>query len=651
MATNKLTRAPLKIQEEDGSPNGFPVVLKVSNGKLTDNSDGSFSLNVLGVTDHGGLSGLLDDDHTQYSLNTPTFVTLSTDARLTNERVLTGTTNQIIVTDNGAGSTAVLSLPQNIHTTATPTFGTLTLNQSTGTLLTVGGGANADRSTTFDFNGSQTIRLDDNADTTGLILQNRAVAATTDQGIGMRFELADNAGTVVQSGAIRVRMEQDMTATLATRDTYMAFFTTLDGVIGEKMRLTSAGSLNLGSGGFLVSSTGVVSAGTWAGTSISTTYTDAKVTSIVAGTAISISGATGAVTINNTGVTSATGTANQVTVSASTGAVTFSLPQNIHTAAAPTFADLTLSKASGSNPEIFLTSGLNSWRIFHRASSNNQLQFLYNGAAKFDLDTSGNLSSLTSVTATTLTGTISTAAQPNITSLGTLTGLTISGTGTGARLVLTAVSSAGTELPGVIINQDATFKGGLFFDESTGSIDIYSSNNGSGTTPTIRVKGGAAGLGNVGIGVTNPSTSRLMVEHLDNANFVASIVNATASGTCPGLLVLTGQNGGAGAKFEVGEGTTVGSYSRRFTVTNDGNVGIWTNTFGTSGRGVFGIANGTEPTTSPADMVQLYSVDLSAGNATLGLRTETAVVTESVTSDRTLSVKINGTVYKLLLKV
>lgn len=80
------------------------------------------------------------------------------------------------------------------------------------------------------------------------------------------------------------------------------------------------------------------------------------------------------------------------------------------------------------------------------------------------------------------------------------------------------------------------------------------------------------------------------------------------------------------------------------------NVGIGVSAFGTSAANVFGIFNGTEPSTSPADMIQLYSVDLSAGNATLGLRTETAVVTESVTSDRTLSIRINGTTYKLCLK-
>lgn len=50
------------------------------------------------------------------------YVTLATDATLTNERVLTGTPSQVILTDAGAGSTITLSLPQNIATSSTPTF-------------------------------------------------------------------------------------------------------------------------------------------------------------------------------------------------------------------------------------------------------------------------------------------------------------------------------------------------------------------------------------------------------------------------------------------------------------------------------------------------------------------------------------------------
>ena len=53
------------------------------------------------------------------------------------------------------------------------------------------------------------------------------------------------------------------------------------------------------------------------------------VSSASAGTGISISAATGAITITNTGVQSLTGTTNQITVSGSTGAVTLSLPNTI----------------------------------------------------------------------------------------------------------------------------------------------------------------------------------------------------------------------------------------------------------------------------------------------------------------------------------
>lgn len=85
-------------------------------------------------------------------------------------------------------------------------------------------------------------------------------------------------------------------------------------------------------------------------------------------------------------------------------------------------------------------------------------------------------------------------------------------------------------------------------------------------------------------------------------------------------------------------------------VDKDGNVGIGTATFGTSAASVLGIFSGTEPSTSPADMAQLYSVDLSAGNATLGLRTETATVTEVlVASTHTHRIKINGVSYRILL--
>jgi hypothetical protein len=69
-----------------------------------------------------------------------------------------------------------------------------------------------------------------------------------------------------------------------------------------------------------------------------------RVVAAGAGIGITNSGTpNGNYTIANTGVLTATGTANQVIVSTATGNPVFSLPQNINTAANPTFNNLTLT--------------------------------------------------------------------------------------------------------------------------------------------------------------------------------------------------------------------------------------------------------------------------------------------------------------------
>jgi hypothetical protein len=68
---------------------------------------------------------------------------------------------------------------------------------------------------------------------------------------------------------------------------------------------------------------------------------------VTAGTGISITGDA----VTNDGVLSITGTANQITASASTGAITLSGPQDLHSAASPAFAAITL-------PDVLVGSAL-----------------------------------------------------------------------------------------------------------------------------------------------------------------------------------------------------------------------------------------------------------------------------------------------------
>jgi hypothetical protein len=58
----------------------------------------------------------------------------------------------------------------------------------------------------------------------------------------------------------------------------------------------------------------------------------------------------------------------------------------------------------------------------------------------------------------------------------------------------------------------------------------------------------------------------------------------------------------------------------------NGNVGINTHTFGTSADCVLAVASKAAPSTSPADMFQLYSADQTAGNACPHFRTENGAV-------------------------
>lgn len=120
------------------------------------------------------------------------------------------------------------------------------------------------------------------------------------------------------------------------------------------------------------------------------------------------------------------------------------------------------------------------------------------------------------------------------------------------------------------------------------------------------------------------------------------VTNTTGS---VGMFVYKGNNSATVNAMIAGSGNT-------YVCADNGNFGVKTTTFGTSGVGVLGIGNGTEPSTSPANMIQLYSKDSSAGaaNATLALRTEQAVEdVGTFTPTKKIRVWINGVEYHIQL--
>lgn len=66
--------------------------------------------------------------------------------------------------------------------------------------------------------------------------------------------------------------------------------------------------------------------------------------------------------------------------------------------------------------------------------------------------------------------------------------------------------------------------------------------------------------------------------------------------------------------------------ARRMSITSSGNIGINTSTFGTSAAKVLAIGNGTAPSSSPADCVQIYAEDVSSSSE-LKVRDEAGNIT------------------------
>lgn len=111
-------------------------------------------------------------------------------------------------------------------------------------------------------------------------------------------------------------------------------------------------------------------------------------------------------------------------------------------------------------------------------------------------------------------------------------------------------------------------------------------------------------------------------------------------------------NSGASARNARMEFDTLnaGSLTNAMIIDNLQNVGIGAVSFGTSASKVLGILTGTKPGSGVANQIQMYSLDLSAGNTMLGIYTEgTPIGSGTPTQDKTMAIEINGVTYYVLL--
>jgi len=229
---------------------------------------------------------------------------------------ITGTANQVIA--SGPTGAVTLSTPQDIHTGASPAFASLTL---TGSLTLA---------------NNNYVR---GADTAATAISLMALRSDNTCCVGVQTAIASNGHLrlfAANAEVIRI-FAAGRVAIGGTSDDGV----TLLQVAGGMTLSTALGVASGGTGRATLAAHGVLIGNGTTGVLVTTAGT--------AGQVLTSNGASADPTFQalpaGGGVTSITGTANQVIASGSTGAVTLSLPQSIHTGAAVTFDSLVLSSA------------------------------------------------------------------------------------------------------------------------------------------------------------------------------------------------------------------------------------------------------------------------------------------------------------------
>ena len=419
---------------------------------------------------------------------------------------LTGTSNQITVA-NAAGS-ITLATPQNIHTAATPTFsllnlsatsaqlalGTTTVTTITATAPTASftatlpavnvncsflmdhGAATVTGSFTFSnasnfFTGvtsTAPVYLDASGTVKTLPLTNGQLMIGSTGAIPVAATLTGTSNQItVASAAGSITLATPQNIHTAATPTFAG--ATLSGIAANSLVCTSAA--NVLEATTLASSTGMtfgLATGTLTidtpqsiQTSASPTFVAATLSGLTASTAVysntskqltSLALTNGQLMIGSTSANpvaaSLTGTTNQITVTNAAGSITLATPQNIHTAATPTFAGATLSGIAANS--LVCTSAANVLEATTLATSTGMTFGLATGTLTVNTPQSIQTSASPTFVAATLSGlTASTALYSNaskqLTSLALTNGQLMIGS-TGANPVAATITGTSNQV-------------------------------------------------------------------------------------------------------------------------------------------------------------------------------------------------------------
>ena len=205
--------------------------------------------------------------------------------------------------------------------------------------LVVGGATTAGISTNIGQGGIGSIPYNTASSTTTFLNHSgtgNSILVTTGAGIGWTARENTTVGSATNAtNATNTNITDD------TSTSSQQYITWVGGTTGNQAQKVTSTKL------LFTPSTGKLEATSFSGSGL---LLSGIITSLstTAGSGIILSASTGPVTIANIGVTSISGTTNQISASASTGIVQLSLPQDIATTSSPAFANLTISNGNTS---------------------------------------------------------------------------------------------------------------------------------------------------------------------------------------------------------------------------------------------------------------------------------------------------------------